>query len=214
MIASFLKTLMAWLKVGADANARVMPAGISPLPEVKVPPPNGLFHFRPMQLEDVEQVHAIDVMSFSVPWPASSYRFELQENPASLLWVAEAMVPEGKPDVIGMIVVWLILDEAHIATIAVHPDYRGRGIGGEILTVALRESARKGAKKATLEVRAGNEIARKLYGSFGFQVVGQRSRYYQDNNEDALIMSVSDLDLKKLGVESPSLKNLSRKGDS
>ena len=84
-----------------------------------------------------------------------------------------------------------ILDEAHIATLAVHPDLRGHGIAQELLSVALIESIRRGAITATLEVRAGNKIAQKLYNRFGFQVVGERPRYYKDNQEDALIMSTS-----------------------
>lgn len=204
MVASFLKTLRAWLEVGAGEGAGVNPVKLSPPPGVIIPAPNGSISYRPMQIEDLEQVHAIDVLSFGVPWPASSYRFELLDNPASLLWVAEASLTEEKTQVVGMIVVWLIVDEAHIATVAVHPDYRGRGIGREIIVIALRESSRKGAKKATLEVRAGNEIARQLYESLGFQVVGQRPRYYHDNNEDALIMTINELDQKYSGLKDSS----------
>lgn len=150
-------------------------------------------HVRPMTGEDLEQVVAIDRMSFSLPWPPSSYRFELNENPSSRLWVAEIQEEDGKNRIVGMIVVWLIMDEAHIATIAVHPEYRKRGIGRRLLVEALRESVQMGVISATLEVRVGNLAAQKLYKDLGFDVVSTRPRYYVDNNEDALIMTVTGL---------------------
>ncbi len=142
-----------------------------------------------MRLDDVEQITLIDRLSFSMPWPESAFRYELTSNPGSLLWVAEADLAEG-PRVIGSIVVWMILDEAHIATIAVHPDYRRRGVSKQLLAVALRQAIQQGATLATLEVRAGNLAAQALYRRFRFEIVGRRSRYYRDNNEDAIIMTV------------------------
>jgi ribosomal-protein-alanine N-acetyltransferase len=96
--------------------------------------------------------------------------------------------------VVGVIVVWLIEDEAHIATISIHPDYRGQGISRELLAAALLESIRQGTVLATLEVRANNLIAQALYRKFRFDVAGRRARYYRDNQEDALIMTVVGLD--------------------
>jgi [ribosomal protein S18]-alanine N-acetyltransferase len=156
------------------------------------------FSIRPMKIEDLEQVHAIDTISFSLPWPLSSYRFELLENPGSMLWVAEATSQDGLRRVAGMIVIWMIVDEAHIATIAVHPDFRGHGIGKLLLARALIEATHLGANQATLEVRVGNTVAQSLYQKFGFQVVGRRIKYYQDNNEDALIMTVHHLKVSDL----------------
>jgi ribosomal-protein-alanine N-acetyltransferase len=157
-------------------------------------------NFRPMQESDLEQVQAIDQLSFSMPWPLNSYKYELK-NPASMLWVAEVNTGEERPAIVGLIVVWLILEEAHIATIAVHPGYRGLGIGKKLLAVALRESILKGAGEAMLEVRAHNLTAQAMYHQFGFEVVSRRPRYYRDNDEDALLMNVYHLDsayLKKL----------------
>ncbi len=153
---------------------------------------------RLMQAEDLEGVHNIDELSFSMPWPLSSYRFELLENPSSMLWVAEAGGQDEKKAVVGMIVLWMLVDEAHIATFAVHPDYRGRGIGRQLLVQALQEAVQKGARQATLEVRAGNLIAQNLYRKFGFRTVARRAKYYQDNFEDALIMTVEGLNQDKL----------------
>lgn len=150
-------------------------------------------HIRPMQIGDLEQVQAIDRLSFSMPWPPNTYRYELTENPAAILWVAEACRPNDDCKVVGMIVIWLILDEAHIATIAIHPDYRRVGIGARMLKVGLDEALKRGASQAMLEVRAGNSGAQELYRKFGFEVVYRRPRYYKDNHEDALLMNLTGL---------------------
>lgn len=149
---------------------------------------------RPMTGPDLAAVSAIDRASFTLPWPANSYRFELYENPSSLLYVAEA----GEDRVVGMIVVWVIIDEAHIATIAVDPAWRGRGIAQELMAAALAASIRQGAVSATLEVRQHNLNAQRLYRRFRFDEVGRRPRYYHDNHEDALIMTASGLDERYL----------------
>lgn len=145
---------------------------------------------RPMRLDDLEQVQAIDRVSFSMPWPPSSYRYELEENQFSFLYVAEHIRETGTPRVVGMIVVWMIMDESHIATLAVLPEFRRRGISQRLLKAALMESVSRGARLATLEVRANNMVAQALYRRFRFVVVGRRPRYYQDNQEDALVMTV------------------------
>jgi ribosomal-protein-alanine N-acetyltransferase len=94
--------------------------------------------FRPMQIEDIPSVHAIDLLSFTMPWPEKSYHFELTQNPSTLAVVAELNQQNTGPAVIGMAVVWMILDEAHIATIAIHPDFRGVGLGKSLLAETLR----------------------------------------------------------------------------
>ena len=151
---------------------------------------------RPMELKDVEQVYAIDVLSFSLPWSERSYRFELTENKNSRPWVAEAIDAAGARQVVGMLVAWIILDEAHIATIAIHPAFRRRGIGRRLLVVALEDAAIHGATKVYLEVRRNNLTAQKLYEQFGFKVTGVRPRYYIDTQEDALLMTLEPLEFK------------------
>jgi [ribosomal protein S18]-alanine N-acetyltransferase len=142
-----------------------------------------------MNPEDVARVHEIDVISFSLPWPERSFQFELTGNPTSRCWVAEQ---DGC--LVAMLVLWLIMDEAHIATIAVHPDYRRRGIGEKLLIFSLQQAKLEGAKRAFLEVRSGNTGAKNLYGKYGFIVDGIRKGYYKDNNEDAILMSHQNLD--------------------
>ena len=143
------------------------------------------FSVRPMRAEDIPAVQTIDRLAFTAPWPPGAYDHELHHSPHSRLWVAES---DGQ--VVGFAVLWLIVDEAHIATIAVHPDFRRQGIGRGLLEVLLAAAREAGARLATLEVRAGNAAAQALYRGFGFRVVGRRPKYYNDNHEDALIMTV------------------------
>lgn len=141
---------------------------------------------RRMTLDDIEQVVAIDRVSFSLPWPERSFRFELTDNPASRCWVAEV---DGK--IVGMIVVWLIVDEVHVATIATHPEFRRQGIAKNLLSHALQHMSTEGAQSSFLEVRAGNFAAQDLYRKFGFEESGVRRHYYRDNDEDAILMTLS-----------------------
>ncbi len=145
---------------------------------------------RPMKLEDIQTVRQIDVRSFNLPWPERSYRFELTENPASRSWVAEVKGKDGQKQVAGMLVMWQIIDEAHIGTLATDPDFRWQGIARRMLAYALLEAARQGIQKVFLEVRRGNIAAQALYKSFGFEVSSIRRHYYQDTGEDALLMTL------------------------
>ncbi len=132
----------------------------------------------------------IDRLSFTLPWPERSYHFELTENPTTLAIVAELRPTQGGSIIIGMSVVWVLEDEAHIATIAIHPEFRGKGFGKSLLAETLKRSFARGARLATLEVRENNQVAQRMYFQFGFEVAGRRDRYYKDNNEDALIMTL------------------------
>ena len=148
---------------------------------------------RKMTMDDIEQVLAIDRVSFSLPWPERSFRFELTDNPASRCWVAEM---DGK--LVGMIVAWLIVSEVHIATLATHPDFRRQGIAKKLLAYALRELRNEGAQSSFLEVRASNFAAQEMYRKFGYEESGVRPRYYRDNDEDALLMVLESLDVERL----------------
>lgn len=142
---------------------------------------------RKMTLKDLDQVVAIDQVSFSLPWPQRSFQFELTDNETSRCWVAEL---DGR--IAAMIISWLILDELHIATIATHPDFRRRGIGKRLLSHALITALQEGAVKSFLEVRESNLAAQNMYREFGFVEDGRRKEYYKDNNEDAILMSLND----------------------
>ncbi len=95
--------------------------------------------------------------------------------------------------IIGFAGLWLMVDEAHITTIAVHPDYRGRGLGELELASLIDIAIQIGAKWVTLEVRVSNYVAQNLYRKYGFREAGMRRRYYSDNQEDALIMWTEEL---------------------
>ncbi|HEX9332805.1 MAG TPA: ribosomal protein S18-alanine N-acetyltransferase [Anaerolineales bacterium] len=148
---------------------------------------------RKMTLDDVPAVIELDQKSFSLPWPERSFRFELTDNSAARCWVAEV---DGK--VVGMIVVWLIVDEAHVATLATHPDFRRQGIAKILLAHTLRRLIDEGARSSFLEVRESNLIAQDMYRKFGYKEVGRRRRYYRDNDEDAILMNLDSLGVEHL----------------
>lgn len=131
----------------------------------------------------VERVLEIEALSFPMPWSRQSFEFELTEN--EFAYYIVALVNQ---QVVGYAGAWLVLDEAHITNVAVHPDFRGKKIGRLLMTELIRRVLVKGALKMTLEVRLSNHIAQKLYQSLGFEPMGRRKRYYSDNNEDAIIM--------------------------
>ena len=148
-----------------------------------------------MTEDDVQAAHAMDVACFSLPWPVSAYHFEVSINPDSLPLVIEIRGDQGEWQLAGLMVIWLILDEAHIGTIAIGVDYRRMGLARKLLREGLLMSHNKGAVAALLEVRRGNLAAQALYHQFGFTIEGVRSRYYKDNQEDALLLTLKPMDI-------------------
>jgi ribosomal-protein-alanine N-acetyltransferase len=146
-----------------------------------------------MTAADLSPISAIEQASFLTPWAEKDFIKALAQNQGTLCWVAEWIEEPHPPRVVANVIVWLILDEAHIGTLAVHPEYRGRSIARRLLAKVLLEATRLGATHALLEVRACNQDALHLYNKFGFAVVGVRKGYYQDAGEDALLMTLSPL---------------------
>ena len=144
---------------------------------------------RPMHLDDLDQICNIERLSFPTPWEIPSFVRELTENP-----VARYIVMESQGQIIAYAGVWLLLDEGHITNIAVHPAYRGRGWGREIVMNLLKLCACSGIRAVTLEVRPSNAVALKLYAGLGFRVTGVRKGYYTDTKEDALLMWKEEID--------------------
>jgi [ribosomal protein S18]-alanine N-acetyltransferase len=142
----------------------------------------------PMALSDVPAVHRVEAASFPVPWPDYAFRQEIETNR-----LAHYLVVRAGDETIAYGGLWLMVDEAHITTFAVLPQWRRRGIGGRLLLALMHLSIELGARVMTLEVRLSNHPARALYRQFGFRPVGIRPRYYSDNNEDALIMTTAPL---------------------
>ena len=136
-----------------------------------------------MKLDDIDAVQLVERASFPVPWPANAFRHELTQNRNAFYIVAR----EGD-HIVGYAGLWLSLDEAHITTFAVLPDHRRRRIGERMLLSLFARAEKLGAEWLTLEVRASNLPAQRLYEKYGFRPAGVRRRYYSDNNEDAIIM--------------------------
>ncbi len=162
-----------------------------------------------MRVEDIGAVLEIERQSFSAPWSARAYEYELRYNDLAHYFVArlqqvqsprhsprswlEALLHPTPPlpdvQIVGYVGFWLMAGEAHISTIAVAPKFRGRSIGELILVAALQNAMELNAHEATLEVRVSNLNAQQLYLKYGFAQVGMRKGYYTDNNEDAFIMT-------------------------
>lgn len=141
----------------------------------------------PMTLDDVPAVHEIERLSFRTPWPAYAFEQELRSNR-----LARYVVARAGDRIVGFAGVWLMVDEAHVTTFGVHPDWRRQGIGRQLLLNVAEVSVAIGARRMTLEVRVSNLAAQGLYRQFGFEIVGRRHRYYTDDGEDALVMTTPE----------------------
>jgi [ribosomal protein S18]-alanine N-acetyltransferase len=142
----------------------------------------------PMQVRDVDEVQRVERASFSTPWPAYALRQEIETNR-----LARYLVLRAGGRIVGYAGIWLMVDEAHVTTFAILPEWRRRGLGGRLMLAVVRLCEEVGARVVTLEVRLTNLAARQLYQQFGLRPVGVRPRYYSDNAEDALIMTSAPL---------------------
>ncbi|KKC30367.1 ribosomal protein S18-alanine N-acetyltransferase [Caldanaerobacter subterraneus] len=143
---------------------------------------------RPMTEDDIDEVMEIEKLSFTTPWSREAFVGEVTKNSC-----ARYIVAEVDKKVVGYAGFWVVLDEGHITNIAVHPEYRGRGIGSRLMEGLIDLAKKNGITSMTLEVRESNLVAQNLYKKFGFKVLGRREGYYQDNNEDAIVMWKYDL---------------------
>ncbi len=141
-----------------------------------------------MQHADVNAVLRIEDAAFHSTWPDNAFRHELEENRLAHYFVARH---EG--EVVGFGGIWVILEDSHITTIAVHPQFQGRKFGEALLLTLLMQAVAKNAAWMTLEVRISNTSAQRLYHKYGFTTVATRRAYYTDNQEDALVMWAGDL---------------------
>jgi ribosomal-protein-alanine N-acetyltransferase len=133
---------------------------------------------------DLDGVLEVEAESFTNPWTRDMYSSELKNRSVCHILVARN---EGCR-VAGFCAFWLVVDEMHINNLALRPQFRAQGIGTALLRHALIEAKGLGARRATLEVRASNDAARRLYGRLGFYVAGTRRDYYTSPVEDALIL--------------------------
>lgn len=174
------------------------------------------YYLEPMRQDDVPDVSRVERECFSNPWPQSAYRRELRNpannhyivlrergerrnlrggrgdgrSPLDLLHFVRRQEPatDAADAIIGFAGMWVLFDEAHVTTIGVLPQFRGKGLGELMLVELFEEAVRRGAEWLTLEVRVSNASAQELYKKYGFTRQGVRRRYYSDNGEDAYIM--------------------------
>jgi ribosomal-protein-alanine N-acetyltransferase len=156
-----------------------------------------------MRLADVPTVASIEKQIFATPWSAEAFRQELTYHAAATYLVLRYTDPRAlerrfpkrpwmgtqDPGLVGYGGLWLVMEQAHVSTLAIRPLWRGRGLG-ELIFAALIEKAIAGqCNELTLEVRVSNSPAQNLYAKYGLEVTGRRTRYYPDNHEDAWIMA-------------------------
>lgn len=141
-----------------------------------------------MALEDVQHVSRLERKCYAIPWSSSAYVTEIG-NPSAYYTVART----ESGTIVGYAGMWVIMGEAHVTTIAVDPEYRGRKIGERLLLDLLDFGMAHRAYRATLEVREHNPAAYNMYIKYGFSPVAMRKRYYSDNGENAIIMWVNEL---------------------
>lgn len=143
--------------------------------------------FRKMAAEDLVGVALLERLSFQSPWPIQSFVEEL-DNP-----VAYYLLAVDGETVVGYAGAWIIVDEAHITNVAVLEAYQRQGLGVRMMREMMQVSKRRGARSMTLEVRTSNMAALALYQKLGFVSAGIRKNYYEDTQEDAMIMWLKTL---------------------
>ncbi len=147
-------------------------------------------YLRLMCQEDIPQVTEIDHEAFPTLWPPANYQRELKNGLAHYIVACD----EGAGHhIIGFAGLWMLAGEAHITNIAVREKHRRQGIGETLLIAIIELAIELEAHLITLEVRASNTDAQKLYAKYGFVRVGVRRGYYTDNREDAVLMSLEDV---------------------
>ncbi|NTV51634.1 MAG: ribosomal protein S18-alanine N-acetyltransferase [Candidatus Firestonebacteria bacterium] len=172
------------LNLGQEHNGQGLPDSATEVGGLE----NLEIEIREMRPEDLDGVLWVEQSSFRTPWTRTMFEDEFK-NPD----MAHYLIARCKEHVVGYMGFWKITKEAHITNLAVHPAFRRHKIGERLLFAAMRLARRLGMERATLEVRASNEAAQKLYEKYGFQLVALRKKYYNDNNEDAWIMWMNNI---------------------
>jgi ribosomal-protein-alanine N-acetyltransferase len=147
----------------------------------------------PMTEADLGTVLDIEYLSFTTPWPRDIFLGELRGSDIAQLFVARISEGDQQGSVVGYSCAWVVAGEMHITSFAVHPGFRRRHVGQQLLAGVLTRAVELGCGQAVLEVRASNRGAQRLYSHFGFAPVAVRKRYYMDNHEDAIVMFLDDI---------------------
>lgn len=136
-----------------------------------------------MTSEDVPEMAELDKKCFTVPWSEKSF-YDETENPLAVYYIAK---DNGK--CVGYAGFWNVSGEGDITNVAVLPEYRRSGVGSRLIETVIKKASELKLSLLTLEVRKSNIAAQGLYSKYGFDIIGERKRYYSDNREDALIMT-------------------------
>ncbi len=147
---------------------------------------------------DIRTVMRIESLSFTTTWPPSAFASELNDNKLAHYFVGRVAAPDAAiarqgGEIVAYGGIWVILEDSHITTIAVHPDWRGKKYGEEVLVHLLYQAIDRGASWITLEARESNLVAQNLYRKYGFTIVSTRRAYYSDNGENAVVMWAGNL---------------------
>ena len=141
-----------------------------------------MIHFRTLLPEDAEGVARVERESFPTPWSREDFWREASNDFACYIVALDDM------EIIGFAGCWISFEEAQVTNIALTSAQRGRGLGKVLMAKLMRAAAERGAERMTLEVRPSNTPALRLYEWLGFAAIGVRKKYYQDNDEDAILM--------------------------
>ena len=141
-----------------------------------------MIRFRELLPEDAEAVANIERESFPTPWSREDFWREASNDFACYIVALDDM------EIIGFAGCWISFEEAQVTNIALTSAQRGRGLGKVLMAKLMRAAAERGAERMTLEVRPSNTPALRLYEGLGFAAIGVRKKYYQDNDEDAILM--------------------------
>ena len=158
------------------------------------------FQVQPLADIHLPGIMELDKLCFGGWWNLAHYQWELN-HPESHFFVLE-LITEKEPMIIGVGGFWQILEEAHINILAIHPQYQGQGLGKLLLRKLLSQAKILDLERATLEVRASNQIALALYQKFGFQEAGRRPNYYPDNLEEGVILWMNQLQYQDFSTRS------------
>ncbi|MDH3770285.1 MAG: ribosomal protein S18-alanine N-acetyltransferase [Nitrospirota bacterium] len=151
------------------------------------------WNIRMATLENLDVLAALEVACFSVPWSKKSFEAELKGNQFSQI----LMIPHSEygleVQAIGYICVWMVFEEIRFLNLAIHPEFRRRGLATQLIGEAIRLGREEGCCRGMLEVRESNHAAKNLYESFNFQAYATRKSYYTNPTEDAILMILEPL---------------------
>lgn len=149
----------------------------------------GPLRFRRVEADDLPRLMEIERAGFRHPWSEQQLRTELTNAWSTMLAAVEAG-PDGAERMAGYVIVWVVHDELHVLNVATAPEDRRRGVGRALMEEAHRLGRSRACRLSTLEVRRSNAPAIALYRALGYRQVGMRPRYYTEENEDALLMTL------------------------